>query len=62
MRNLAFIIAVVSVVTLGSTFTSCDRVDQAFPPAIKLDTLLYTGATGNTWQDYIDNELSLIHI
>ena len=56
MRNLALITAVVSAVMLGTTFTSCDRVEQAFPPAIKLDTLLYTGATGNTWQDYIDNE------
>ncbi|MFZ9028684.1 MAG: Omp28-related outer membrane protein [Crocinitomicaceae bacterium] len=56
MRNLALIIAVVSAVMLGTTFTSCDRVEQAFPPAIKLDTLLYTGATGNLWQDYVNNE------
>lgn len=56
MRYLLFITATVALILTGTTFTSCDRVEQAFPPAIKLDTLLYTGATGNLWQDYVDNE------
>lgn len=56
MKYLFTLTAVIALIVTVTTFTSCDRVEVAFPPAIKLDTLLYTGATGNLWQDYIDNE------
>ncbi len=56
MKYLLAFTVIGAGILFGGTFTSCDRVEQAFPPAIKLDTLLYTGATGNQWQDYIDNE------
>lgn len=56
MRYLFFTAVAVSLILTGTTFTSCDRVEIAFPPALELDTLLYTGATGNFWQDYLDNE------
>lgn len=56
MRYLVLVTAVIALILTGTTFTSCDRVEFAFPPSLELDTLLYTGATGNLWQDYVDNE------
>lgn len=48
MKKYFFIIAI-----LGFFFsTSCDHVDNPYPPAIELDTTIYPG----NWADYVTNE------
>lgn len=53
MRYLVIITSLLGVLGLSTTFTSCDHVEIAYPPAIELDTTLYTGGF---WSDYIANE------
>jgi len=50
MKNLLFVF----VATGALFFSSCDKVDNPFPPAVNvdLDTTIYDG----TWSDYVANE------
>lgn len=49
MKKILFVI----IIAIGGYFsTSCDKVDNPYPPALKLDTTLYSGS----WADYVQNE------
>lgn len=45
-------LVIIFSITTGVLFTSCDKIDNPYPPTLVIDTTLFPGV----WSDYLENE------